>query len=327
MPSSRWLKAVPPPNSEPEEKPAASPNVSMSDLRRLEQEKRQKNSQTGEDSGIPQTGIPERGIPNQGIPSQDIGKHKGKVKTSSPPAPPPAQASAERGYYATFNDLDDRIIPIYKLDPYEQSVLRRLYRLSRGFKSLDCEVGFGALARACNIARSKAQGTVASLTTKGLIRPLGHSQAGTKYRVLEQLPAIPPKGIPRQGIPQKYEGIPETQDQGIPQGGNNKNNKALINTHTNTAAVGGCSKFSLEECRRYAEHLRSSGDGINNPGGYATTIHRTGEVDELIERFLNPTVPTPVDSSQCSDCKGSGFYYPNGPAGGVAKCKHEKLSA
>ena len=87
------------------------------------------------------------------------------------------------------------------------------------------------------------------------------------------------------------------------------------------------SRFTIEECRRYAQHLQSTGQGINNPGGYATTIHRTGEADELIERFLNPVSSTQVDASQCPDCKGSGFYYPNGPTGGVAKCKHEKLTA
>lgn len=68
------------------------------------------------------------------------------------------------------------------------------------------------------------------------------------------------------------------------------------------------------------------GKGINNPGGYATTINRTGEADELIERFLNPIQSVQVDTSQCPDCKGSGFYYPNGPGGGVAKCKHDGLA-
>ena len=85
------------------------------------------------------------------------------------------------------------------------------------------------------------------------------------------------------------------------------------------------SKFTIEECRRYAEHLRSTGQGINNPGGYATTIHRTGEADEFIERFLNPAPTYQADASECPDCKGSGFYSPEGPAGGVKKCRHEKL--
>jgi hypothetical protein len=90
-------------------------------------------------------------------------------------------------------------------------------------------------------------------------------------------------------------------------------------------AVREVSRFTAEECRRYAEHLRSTGQGISNPGGYATTIHRTGEADELIERFLMPAEATQeVDASKCPDCKGSGFYYPEGPAGGVRKCRHMK---
>jgi hypothetical protein len=349
MPSSRWLKAVPSPEVPTEQKPVVTPNVSMSDLRRLEQEKRQKSQPVNASpqieshiqsvEGVPQPGtpaqsipynsIPPFGIPWEGIPPPRTPRIKrptaAKKQVNTTPV---AQAGAERGFYPTFNDFDDVIIPGYKLDTYEQSVLRRLYRLSRGFRSLDCETGLGALAKACNIARSQAQKTVASLMTRGLIRSLGHSQAGTRYRVLEQLPALPPKGIPHQGIPPDNEGVPQREVHGIPQGGNSKYNKDLINTHTNThtdgVRVG--SKFTIEECRRYAEHLRSTGQGINNPGGYATTIHRTGEADELIEKFLTPDVSIQADASQCPDCKGGGFYYPNGPAGGVAKCKHEKLT-
>ena len=44
------------------------------------------------------------------------------------------------------------------------------------------------------------------------------------------------------------------------------------------------SKFTLEECRRFAESLRA--EGIQNPGGYATTIHRSGEADDRVEAFL-----------------------------------------
>ena len=88
------------------------------------------------------------------------------------------------------------------------------------------------------------------------------------------------------------------------------------------------SKFSIDECRRYAEHLRSSGQGINNPGGFATTIHRTGEADALIDGFLNPvSTPSLLDATQCRDCQGTGFYYPQGIEQGVAKCQHSRLSA
>jgi hypothetical protein len=53
--------------------------------------------------------------------------------------------------------------------------------------------------------------------------------------------------------------------------------------------VCGGSKFTIEECRRYAEHLHTTGQGIKNPGGYATTIKRTGDVDAQIEEFLSRT--------------------------------------
>lgn len=102
-------------------------------------------------------------------------------------------------------------------------------------------------------------------------------------------------------------------------------------THTNARArraksVCVFSKFSLGECQRYAAHLQDSGQGINNPGGYATTIYRTGEADTLIERFINPPAVTPmVDASRCPDCKGSGWWYPKGERNGVAKCKHKQL--
>jgi hypothetical protein len=111
----------------------------------------------------------------------------------------------------------------------------------------------------------------------------------------------------------------------------NKEKSIKEHTQTQNAPAAGVrvgSKFTIEQCRKYAEHLRSTGQGINNPGGYATTIHRKGEADLLIEGFVQPEPSDPAsdfDTSQCPDCKGTGFYYPQGIEGGVAKCKHEQL--
>ena len=143
---------------------------------------------------------------------------------------------------------------------------------------------------------------------------------------------IPPRTIPKDTIVKDEETIaPETTGARgtIPPATTNKDsNKDLINTHPNTDDVRVGSRFTIEECRRYAEHLRSTGQGINNPGGYATTIHRTGEADALIESFLRPEEaarPSNPDAAKCPDCKGTGFYYPKGIEGGVARCKHERL--
>jgi hypothetical protein len=88
----------------------------------------------------------------------------------------------------------------------------------------------------------------------------------------------------------------------------------------------GKSKFSLEECRLYADHLHTTGQGITNPGGFAMTIYRSGISDALIEKFLHPTQgEAPLDTSACPDCKGTGFHYPRGVEQGVVKCRHEKL--
>jgi hypothetical protein len=87
------------------------------------------------------------------------------------------------------------------------------------------------------------------------------------------------------------------------------------------------SMYSLEECRRYADQLQRTGQGITNPGGYATTIYRTGEADALIEKFLNPKASETQDISKCPDCRGSNFIYidPTNHDRGVRPCKHSGL--
>jgi hypothetical protein len=91
-------------------------------------------------------------------------------------------------------------------------------------------------------------------------------------------------------------------------------------------SVGVGSKFSLEECVRYAEHLHKTGQGITNPGGFAMSVYRSGAADSLIEEFLRPVeAKKSVDVSLCPDCKGSGVYYPDGFEKGIAKCRHARL--
>lgn len=243
-----------------------------------------------------------------------------------------------KGYYPVYNDISDRIIPEFQLNPYEQSVFQRLYRLSKGWKSDECEVGLGTLAKHCVMSRSQVQRSIAKLIEKGLIENLGSTKKGGKegnrYRVLpgsitSLRQTIPHETIVKEATPSETivsqdetsTGENTVVKQGIVTGGTNKNNnKESLNTHTQTG-VG--SKFSLEECKRFAEHLQKTGQGITNPGGYATTIFRSGEVDAQIEAFLNP--PVPVESGNCPDCGGSGYYYPEGVEKGVKICKHEKL--
>lgn len=259
-----------------------------------------------------------------GQPLRNVGAAK-----SEPPAKSAGGVflSADAPHLRTPHEITDRILPTLK--PGCQVVLMRLYRLSAGFGSNTCHVSLPKLASACNISTTQIRIFLRDLEQRKLIKRLSvdlankvQSERGVTFEVLlPRLAATKSAGGVKSEPPADFTPPAESEPNKI---------KALKeNTQTQSppaAGVGVGSKFTIEECRKYAEHLRSTGQGINNPGGYATTIHRTGEVDELIERFLNPTAPTQgADISRCPDCRGSGFYYPTGQSGGVAKCKHENL--
>ncbi len=257
---------------------------------------------------IPQQTIVEPTISDSTIVSQTIVESKDdprktrSKKAGASPAlkegrgeqpPPDGLIDTSKGYFPAYNDLSDRLIPELRLNPFEQAVLQRLYRLSRGWKSDECEVGLGTLARFCVMSRSQVQRSVAGLIDKGLIINLGPSKKGSKdgnrYKVLPGVPTAPPQTIVRQTIVSEADTMPPQNTEvgrTIVRGNTNKNNnKEDLKTHPQTnPAVRVGSRFTLEECRRFAESLRA--EGIQNPGGYATAIHRSGEADDRIEAFL-----------------------------------------
>jgi hypothetical protein len=248
---------------------------------------------------------------------------------SAPPAKSEGAAlfSADAPHLRTPHEITDKILPTLK--PGCQVVLMRLYRLSAGFGSNTCHVSLPKLASACNISETQIRIFLRDLEHRKLIKRLRvdltnkiQSDRGITFEVL--LPRLAPaKSAAGSKIAGGSDSVAGAESE--------PNKEKLLKENTQTqepaAAVGVCSRFSPEECRRYAEHLRSTGQGINNPGGYATTIHRTGEADALIEAFLNPAPSqAQVDASQCPDCQGTGFYYPKGIEQGVAKCQHTRLS-
>jgi predicted transcriptional regulator len=97
------------------------------------------------------------------------------------------------------------------------------------------------------------------------------------------------------------------------------------------------SKFSLEDCQRYAKHLHASGQGVTNPGGFARTIHKSGMEDSQIVSWLAEVEPERVhsgeleaplliDASACTVCRGSKFFYPDADlTKGVRRCTHPAL--
>jgi len=236
---------------------------------------------------------------------------------------PRAGIAPVRGHLRLPNEILYTIFPTLK--PSEAIVLLRLYALSHGFQKNTCTVSLDKLASGCNLSRTQTRVCVRNLERKRLIKGQGmdNTNSQKELRGLHfeiKLPSVT-----------RAETAPHVKSAPYAENAPNKVNTQKENTQTQDEPVVRVrvgSKFTIEECRKYAKHLQSTGQGINNPGGYATTIHRTGEADMLIESFLHPEDTGPsstLDASQCPDCHGSRFYYPNGIEGGVARCKHEQL--
>ena len=266
-------------------------------------------------------GINRTGQPLQNEPAKEI-------------APPAKTKGAhllpvDAPHLRTPHEITDRILPTLK--PGCQVVLMRLYRLSAGFGSSTCHVSLPKLASSCNISETQIRIFLRDLEQRKLIKRLSidlankiQSERGITFEVL----------LPRLATTKSVAGVKKAGGAETTGGTENEPNKVITqkeNTQTQDEPVVGVrvgSKFTIEECRKYAKHLQSTRQGINNPGGYATTIHRTGEADMLIESFLHPettSASSNLDTNQCPDCHGSGFYYPKGTDGGVARCKHEQL--
>lgn len=218
------------------------------------------------------------------------------------------------------NDISDRVLRTLELS--DQAVLLRLFRLTRGFHKDTCKVTAETLATSCNITSRQIPRSTQRLVARGLIEVIGHDfsnpnkrERGTIYRML----------LPGASVDQRSRGDLKARDD-IKSGDDFKyttKENTLKETHTNTEGVRVASRYSLQECRKYADSLR--GQGINNPAGYATTIYRSGEADELVEAFLKP-VATSIDAKQCPDCEGRGLRYIDGDfSKGVTPCKHERL--
>jgi len=233
------------------------------------------------------------------------------------------------GWAPSFHQVTDYLNR--QLSTGEQAIYEQLYRLTWGYERPRVVVGFPKLADRANVGESTARAAAKALEKKGLILRhgvvfgLNHEQ-GIEWEV------IPPPALvkylklreERRQRGSKLKG--PSKSEGPADFGPMKDNVLFSKEHTQTqVGVGTGSSFSLEDCRKYAEHLKQTGQGITNPGGYATKVFRSGEADALIETFLNP--PAPLDINMCPDCHGSNFIYidPTNPDRGVRPCKHNSL--
>lgn len=228
---------------------------------------------------------------------------------------PRVESVPRKGHLQLSNEFLYDIMP--RLKPSDGYVLLYLIARTHGFRQARGTVTLDAIAKACSVSRSQARVNVNSLIKKGYLRHLGTDTTNRNPLLRGLVLEVLQPSIPRTESIPRTDSVPGTESTPIKE-------THRIKEHTQkNASVRVGSRFTLAECRRYAESLRA--EGINNPGGYATLLHRSGEADEPIAAFLTPAevVPT-VDVSKCPDCRGTGFWEPGGAGKGVAKCKHER---
>lgn len=242
-------------------------------------------SKFAEPKPAPTRGISAKSIPPQSIPSDGIPAHvtPGIIKPKAEDAPHARPSTRlgeivqeERGYYPTFNDVSDRLVPELKLDAYEQVVLYRMYRLSRGWQKDTCVVGHTKLANSTNLSRSTVQKTVAKLLERELIENLGdRGNDGTEYRVLPGVPVLQ-RGIPPRGIPSQAKGgisHGTRRSDGIPSRGHIKNNKGFYKDNNKKGII----RLTPEEIQSFTAtvaDLLGEGQSIQEvEARFAPTMH------------------------------------------------------
>jgi hypothetical protein len=201
---------------------------------------------------------------------------------------PKQNTAVERGTLLALDQVKGHLrLPRYFLDkvyplltPFEQVIHLQLYRLSWGFNKPRCLIGLPGLAERSGVGKTAAAKAIKSLESKKLIRKIeirfgkGMEQ-GVEYEVWSPVSLSPDDSLPvndslSRGDTNIYKEINSVENR----------------KHTHKKIESGKSRFSLEICLQYAEHLNRSGKGVNKPGGYATTIYRSGEADSLIQKYI-----------------------------------------
>jgi len=227
-----------------------------------------------------------------------------------------------------------------QLKPGPRVILERLYRLSAGFDRDTCRISIPKLSSTCKTGLTQTRQYLKELESMGYITRMGDDVAncnigarGVDFRV--NLPRMQP--AKRRSLIELETGLQtDTGSEYEP----NKDKELKEQTHKHSSApqtpksvegvldindqasrVSVRSRFTFANCKSYADHLHKTGQGILNAGGYATTIHRSGEADELIAAFLQPAAaPAKADHSKCPRCYGSGMEVVEGK--GARRCTY-----
>lgn len=298
MPSNRWLKAVPDDKQEPEAEsvPAATPNVSMSDVRRMAQEKAARAerppSQPASDWLTSQP-------VNQSLVNQSTSLVNQLTSPSSilPPGKVVNQLTSEQG-----EQLTERL--------YRSRRERRLKGIRLPVSSLDryelwCVLNKVDFQEAVDFALNWLTSQPVNQLTGQLVNQLT-TLINNDYN--NELIINDEKS---KRVFSKYTELTGKQV-------SKKDREAYGEVaHLDLAVITDGLKTAIKRATAAGSRVNSFRYAIN-------CIH---EVAKISAQPVASTTP-PADASdysQCPDCGGSGFWYPSGTEKGVDKCRHLRL--
>jgi hypothetical protein len=313
--------------------------------------------------GSPQsTGVPQyssTGVPEPLNRSNTAITRIGEASTTNFTAVPQYRSTAvinnspipTREFYRKSNQTADQLDR--KLTPAESKVLDHLLRLSVGFNKDRCQVRVTVLMERTGYQSDKTvRAAITGLEMKGIISRLSHrnSPAGDEYII------HPYSGNSNTGVPE-YRSTAAENTVVLESNITGQLNTELKNKEIDDdAALAGLTstlkdatkeltgrEASTSEVDRWREvgevlvaelKIAAARTTVSSvPAFLAEHLRRRlWKIDQKQARAEGKELPDEnirtmpeEDASGCPDCRGSGWWYPQGLEHGVAKCKHEQL--
>jgi DNA-binding HxlR family transcriptional regulator len=280
------------------------------------------------------------------VDSKEIGETN-PIATTGVPEYRSKQIIPEKNFYRKANQTADQLDKT--LSPAESKVLDHLLRLSVGFNKKTCQIRVSKLQERTGYRSDKTvRAAINGLEMKGIIKRLSHhnSPLGDEYEIYGysgntavpqyRSTAVESTAVLESKITGHLKTIvkdKENDDEAF--AGLLALLKEASKEITGKAAQAGESDRWRELGELLVTELRIAGarTTISSMPAFLTEHlrRRLWKMDKKqisVEGKSDSTDDKPSLSTEkakdCRDCGGTGFFYPNGFEGGVAKCKHKQ---
>ena len=258
-------------------------------------------------------------------------------------------AVPESKFYKKANEAADHLDR--HLTPAESKVFEQIVRLTVGFNLDERQVRISVLQERTGYGSDKTvRAALKGLEQKGVIARIGrpNNSGGITYRILSYSGTPVPQysGTPVESTPVPRAKITgelktdlkeqNTDDEAAPFAGVIEAFTGAVRDLTGKAPAAADEHRWRELAEVLVMELRiaaARAESVSSvPAFFAEHLRRRlfkkdkAKLDSEAKASPAPATPQ-IDASKCPDCGGSGYFYPEGFERGVARCKHEKLSA